>query len=115
MRLPKSAKPRCRIWLEARGTSLLGEGGWTLLDAVRRTGSLNRAAAEMKMSYRAAWGKIKTAEKRLKMKLLEARPVGEGRGSRLTAGGLQLAAVFERFMSRSRRAIDREFKSAFAK
>jgi len=44
---------------------LFGLGRVQLLQAVARLGSLNKAAAELGMSYRAAWGRIKRTEEAL--------------------------------------------------
>lgn len=43
-----------KIWLDNNGKAF-GEGPYELLTRVERTGSLNRAAAEMGMSYNKAW------------------------------------------------------------
>jgi molybdate transport system regulatory protein len=83
----------CRVWLEINGKNAFGKGRAEILEAVRRLGSLNKAAAELSMSYRAAWGKIKTAEERLGFKLIE-NPAS-GRGSRLTIKAETLLSEFE--------------------
>ncbi len=111
MKLPKGASPACRIWIEVRGVDVFGEGRWMLFDAVRRLGSLSSAAAELGMSYRAAWCKVKAAEKRLVRKLLERAP--GGCSLRPTPAANRLLESFGRFLTRSRRAIEREFESAF--
>ena len=54
-----------RLWLESEQGTLLGPGRLALLEGVRRLGSLNKAAAELGMSYRKAWGRLKDAEDRL--------------------------------------------------
>ncbi|MGE4551490.1 MAG: winged helix-turn-helix domain-containing protein [Desulfovibrionaceae bacterium] len=56
---------KVRLWFESDRGPLLGPGRLALLEGVRRLGSLNKAAAEMGMSYRRAWGRVKEAEKRL--------------------------------------------------
>ena len=56
------------------------EGRRMLLEAVDRLGSLNAAAKELGMSYRAAWGKIKATEKALGLKLLDVTTGGKGGG-----------------------------------
>jgi molybdate transport system regulatory protein len=92
----KSVRPRFKVWLEANDGYVLGEGRVALLHAIQRTGSLNRAAADMRMSYRAAWGSIRTMEKRLGIPLLETSRGGEhGGGSQLTPEAEQLVLGFD--------------------
>ena len=58
-------KVKFKIWIEQDGNVAFAEGRRMLLEAVERLGSLNAAAKELGMSYRAAWGKIKATEKAL--------------------------------------------------
>ncbi|HHT9106902.1 MAG TPA: winged helix-turn-helix domain-containing protein, partial [Candidatus Wujingus californicus] len=51
-----------KIWLEENGGVAFSEGRKMLFDAIARRGSLNAAAKELGMSYRAAWGKVKATE-----------------------------------------------------
>lgn len=55
---------RFKIWVEEDGTTLFGHGLEELLKGIDEYRSLFGAARKLKMSYRAAWGKIKEAEKR---------------------------------------------------
>ncbi|MCG0276342.1 MAG: LysR family transcriptional regulator [Thermosediminibacteraceae bacterium] len=74
-----------KIWIEHDGKQIFGEGIYRLLQLVEKYGSINRAAAAQNMSYRQAWGKINTIEKRLGIKLLERHKGGEyGGGAVLT-------------------------------
>ncbi|SNR64610.1 molybdate transport system regulatory protein [Humidesulfovibrio mexicanus] len=61
---------RVHLWLESGGGMVFGLGRVQLLDLVRRLGSLNKAAKELGMSYRAAWGRIKRTEEALGESLL---------------------------------------------
>ena len=45
-----------RIWLERDGRFIVSEGRAELLRKVKETGSLSKAAKDMAMSYRHAWG-----------------------------------------------------------
>ena len=60
-----------KLWIESDDGALLGPGRLALLEGVRRLGSLNKVAAEMRMSYRKAWGRLKDAEQRLGQQLVE--------------------------------------------
>lgn len=77
---------KSKIWIEDQdGKVVFGSGRLYILDAVERHGSLHAAADELKMSYRAAWGKITSTEKRLGVSLLSRKPDGSKRsGSELT-------------------------------
>jgi molybdate transport system regulatory protein len=89
---------RTRVWIERDGVDVFGGGRYVLLEAVRRTGSLNRAAADLGMSYRAAWRKVRECEARLGIPLVAATIGGRsGGGSRLTAEGERLLAGYAKF------------------
>jgi len=89
---------RTKVWIEdENGNSIFGDGRMQILEAVDRLGSLNKAAQEMNMSYRSAWGKIKTAEERLGLHLVESKLGGGGvGGSRLTPQGRELLDRFNK-------------------
>ncbi|HOV78948.1 MAG TPA: LysR family transcriptional regulator [Bacillota bacterium] len=85
-----------KIWLERNG-AVLGDGLLKLLSNVHSAGSISRAASEMGMSYRAAWGKIKAAEANLGVSLVVTRVGGEaGGGSKLTPEAEELLKRFRR-------------------
>ena len=87
--------PRVRLhmWLDTDGGVFFGSGRAMLLEGIERHGSLTKAAAEMGMSYRAAWGKIKETEKILGFQLIEKS--GSNRdGYRLTPFGQMLKEKF---------------------
>jgi molybdate transport system regulatory protein len=87
---------RSKIWIEdADGDVVFGLGRYRILSAVERCGSLNAAAKELKMSYRAAWGRIKATEARIGRPLV----VRDGKGSRLTAHAQLLMKQFRRLHS----------------
>ena len=84
---------RNKIWIEdQQGNVVFGLGRYRMLDAVNRTGSLQAAAAEMKMSYKALWMRIRASEERMGRQLV----VREGRGSRLTPYAENLMKQFNR-------------------
>ena len=72
---------------------LFGMGRAQLLDKIEECGSLRKAAGEMSMSYRAAWGKIKTTEKVLGFKLVE-KDRGNKTGYRLTEAARALKTSY---------------------
>jgi len=62
---------RLNLWLETEEGLCFGLGRAMLLSRIQQYGSLRRAAEEMSMSYRAAWGKIKKSEEILGVKLID--------------------------------------------
>lgn len=72
----------CKIWLEQDGEVLFGRGRLELLRGILEYGSLAETARHLGMSYRAAWGRLKSSESRLGHKLAEKVPAA-GRGQKL--------------------------------
>lgn len=82
------------VFLELEG-ALPGDRLCRLLQTVEHCGSINRAATELKMSYRHAWGLIKRAEEHLAAPLLTRRVGGAaGGGAELTEAGRDLLAQY---------------------
>lgn len=83
------------------GGDIQGDKLCQLLKAIGRFGSINRAAAELKTSYRYAWGLLKAAEAELAAPLLQKRAGGaQGGGSELTDQARTLLAGYERFKAK---------------
>lgn len=61
---------RLHLWLETEQGLFFGLGRALLLQKVAQHGSLRKAAHELGMSYRAAWGKIRKSEEILGLKLI---------------------------------------------
>jgi molybdate transport system regulatory protein len=102
----KNCIVRSKIWIEdEHGNVVFGEGRYRILEAVDRLQSLQGAAAELKMSYRALWGRIKASEERLGHPLV-AR---EGRGSRLTPFARNLMIRYRDLQKHLHREADRTF------
>ena len=64
----KSATLRLRVWIEQKEETYIGIGSTLLLQHIEKLGSLRKAAEELGMSYRRAWGKLK------KRKIASASP-----------------------------------------
>ena len=71
---------------------LLGLGRIQLLELVEELGSLNKAAAAMGMSYRAAWGRMKQTETVIGEPLVERS--GPKKGFQLTPLGHDIVRLF---------------------
>jgi molybdate transport system regulatory protein len=82
----KHVHVKSKVWLEdSQGRIIFGLGRMRILRAIQKCGSLNSAAKDLKMSYRALWGKIKVTEEALGKPLLVKKQGGsEGGGSSLT-------------------------------
>lgn len=94
--------PRARLFLStAGGRGVFGSGKWELLSAIDRHGSLHKAAAVLKRSYRKAWDDINSAEKRFGFTLVTRSRGGASGGTmRLTAQGRNLLGAWERYSRR---------------
>ena len=80
-----TAKIKLTLYTEER---FFGPGICELLERIQGTGSIQAAAAEMKMSYTKAWKIVKRAEREMGVNLI-ARVSGgkKGGGSTLTEAG----------------------------
>ncbi|OIP89043.1 MAG: ModE family transcriptional regulator [Syntrophobacteraceae bacterium CG2_30_61_12] len=115
METKKKLSVKSKIWIEDdAGQVVFGAGRLRILDAIARHGSILAAARELRMSYRAVWGKIKATEERLGRPLL-ARKVGgaRGGGSELTPLGQTLLARFRQLRSLTEGAADTMFQDVF--
>lgn len=84
------------LWLETDKGLLFGPGRAELLECIERLGSLRKAADDLGMSYRAAWGKIKRTEEALGFKIID-KAGSYKEGYRLTAAGKELKERFARW------------------
>lgn len=107
---------RSKIWIEdASGNVVFGLGRLKILDAIDRLGSIQGAAKELKMSYRALWGRIKATEARLDKPLLTRKIGGNrGGGSQLTPFALDLLVYFRHLHHRITTLSDLEFEKTMA-
>jgi len=82
---------RSKIWIaDSTGKVAFGLGRFRILEAIDRLGSMNSAAAELSMSYRSVWCRIRESEDRIGRKLV----VRDGKGSTLTYFGRNLMKQF---------------------
>ena len=107
-------KVKFKIWMEQDGSVAFAEGRRMLLEAVDRLGSLNAAAKELGMSYRAAWGKMKATEKALGLKLLDVTTGGKGGGgAKLTHEARELVSSYNDYINKMSLIVEKEFKISF--
>ena len=81
-----------RFWLTLDGKNFLGRGRIELLQRIRETGSISKAAKAMKMSYKEAWDAVDAMNSAWQIPLVESGPAG----SRLTKDAERLIAAFQR-------------------
>jgi molybdate transport system regulatory protein len=107
-------QPRAKLWIERDGRLALSDFRVELLEHLEASGSLADAAAQMGLSYRRAWGKLREIEQNLGVKLVESTAGGAGGGgSRLTARGRELVALYRRFREAMGDDLEREFQRIF--
>ena len=80
-----------RFWLTLDGKNFLGRGRVELLQHIRETGSISKAAKAMKMSYKAAWDAVDAMNSGWQTPLVQSDPAG----SRLTAAAERLIVAFQ--------------------
>src|SRR5699024_8869970 len=88
------------------GLMLAGEGV-RLMEAIDRHGSINRAAKAVGISYRTAWERVESLNNLADAPLVARATGGKGGGgTRLTAAGEQLLALFRQLEDEHRRFLE---------
>ena len=108
-------KVRTKVWIDDDHDHVIfGAGRVHMLETIDRLGSMNKAAKELRMSYRALWGRIKSTEKRMGAKILTTKPGGgKGRGSVLTPTAKRFLKRYKRLRNRIVQVADEEFEVIF--
>ena len=105
---------RYKVWLEKDGEVVVGSGKVGLLKMIDELGSIQKAAEEMKMSYRHAWGFIRAIEKHSGAKFVKTQVGGrDGGGARLTPKGRDFLRRYLVFSKGLDDYIEKRFKRAF--
>mgnify|MGYP000259439207 CR=1 FL=1 len=106
-------KIKSRIWIEADGDILLGEGRVSLLKAIDETGSLSKAAKSIGMSYKKAWSLIDAVNKRAEKPVTSSSIGGKGGGgAELTEYGKSLVETFETINTNCWEFLDHQIKQS---
>jgi len=74
---------RFKVWLEKGGEVVVGNGKVGLLKMIADLGSIQKAADNLGMSYRHAWGMIQKIEKRSGIKFVETQVGGREGGGKI--------------------------------
>jgi molybdate transport system regulatory protein len=106
---------KSKIWIEDKeGRVIFSMGRMRILKAIERCGSLNAAAKDLKMSYRAIWGKIKVTEEALgKPLLIKSQGGNAGGGSNLTPYAQTLMERYLKLSNIINSQVDELFGSDF--
>ena len=104
---------KSRIWIEADGEILLGEGRVALLKSIGETGSLSKSAKSMGMSYKKAWSLIDAVNSRAKKPVCEKSVGGKsGGGTSLTDYGKELIETYETINQNCWEFLDKQISQA---
>ena len=107
---------KAKFWIENKGEVVLGGGKTSLLLAVDRFGSIQRAADEFGMSYRHAWGAIKRIEKRAGFKIVDTKLGGkQGGGAQLTPTGKAFVEKVDSLLTDLGKVVEKRFKQKSGK
>lgn len=88
-----------KVWLSGEsGENILGDDKWQLLKEIQKNGSLKAAADRLGISYRKAWGDMKSAEKHLGFQLIQKIRGGrQGGNTFLTDEGSRFIKLYDDF------------------
>ncbi len=103
-----------KIWIEENGKVIFGKGRDKILKSIEEQHSLNAAAKELGMSYRAAWGRLKASEERMDKKLVETSD--KEKSLQVTAQAKTIIERFEKLEQDVEKILhdaDQDFKKLF--
>ncbi len=105
-------RPKLKVWVTFGDRLKFGDGRAQLLELIAERGSLRKAASELGMSYRNAWGYLRELEQAAGYAFLERVPGGGPRS------GMRLTDDAKRFLKRYRQfrdALEGDMKRRFAR
>jgi molybdate transport system regulatory protein len=107
-------KPKLRVWVMFGDELKFGDGRARLFELIEERGSLKKAAQELEMSYRNAWGYLRDLEEAAGFKFVERVPGGgPASGMRLTKAGKRFLERYKKFRGGLDDAAKRQFERAF--
>jgi molybdate transport system regulatory protein len=82
---------KTKLWLvNDKDEPIMGEGKVSLLEAIRREGSLNKACKKVNISYKHAWLLLKKIEESVEEPVIIKRRGGKDKGTFLTEKAINL-------------------------
>jgi len=101
---------KLKMWLERDGRFIVSDGRAKLLRKIKETGSLSKAAKEMRMSYRHAWGIVHRISQNAGGEVVHSTRGGkEGGVTSLTPFGEEILREFENKASALRNQFENEW------
>jgi molybdate transport system regulatory protein len=99
------------LWIECEGERFFGPGRVELLQGIEETGSINKAAKKMGMSYKKAWEMINALNAQATQPFVITQTGGEkGGGSVITPEAKQLIAYHQQLRTRFLAFLEKETK-----
>ena len=109
-------RPKLKVWVAFTDELKFGDGRARLLEQIDEHGSLQKAAKQFQMSYRAAWGYLGDLERAAGFKFVERMAGGGPRsGMRLTKEARRFLARYWKFRAALDRAVTRHFAQTFTR
>jgi molybdate transport system regulatory protein len=97
------------LWIECDGERFFGPGRVELLERIEETGSINKAAKQMGMSYKKAWEMVNALNSQASKPFVITQTGGEkGGGSIITPEAKQLIAYHSELRQRFRKFLEEE-------
>lgn len=99
------------LWIECDGARFFGPGRVELLERIEETGSINKAARQMGMSYKKAWEMISALNLQVSRPFVVTQTGGEkGGGSVITPEAKQLIIYHRQLRQRFSEFLEKETK-----
>lgn len=99
------------LWIECNGERFFGPGRVELLERIEATGSINKAAKQMGMSYKKAWEMINVLNTQTSKPFVITQTGGEkGGGSVITEEAKELITYHKQLRKRFAEFLEKETK-----
>lgn len=109
-------RPKLKVWVTFGDRLKFGDGRAQLLELIAARGSLRKAATELGMSYRNAWGYLRELEQAAGFAFLERVSGGGPRsGMRLTDDARRFLKRYRQFRGALEGDLKRRFERSYPK
>ena len=99
------------LWIECNSEGFFGPGRAELLQGIEQTGSINKAAKQMGMSYKKAWAMISELNTQASRPLVITQAGGKkGGGSMITEEAKLLITFYQQLRKRFTTFLEKETK-----